>query len=100
PGAAVRRGWLLLALIGVQGAIGYSQYFSGLPAGLVWVHVLGATLVWIAALRLFFALRPAALRLDAPEPGALRPDALRPGPPEPGTLRPDAGPLPRHPRVP
>jgi cytochrome c oxidase assembly protein subunit 15 len=59
----VRRGWLLLALIGVQGAIGYSQYFSGLPAGLVWVHVLGATLVWIAALRLFFALRPAALRL-------------------------------------
>jgi cytochrome c oxidase assembly protein subunit 15 len=57
PRAAVRLGWLLLGLIGVQGIIGYAQYFSGLPAGLVWVHVLGATLVWIATLRLFFALR-------------------------------------------
>ena len=66
PPPAMRRGWLLLGLILAQGAVGYSQYFSGLPAGLVWVHVLGATLVWIAALRLFFALRPAALRLPVP----------------------------------
>ena len=58
PRRAVRLGWLLLALIGAQGAIGYAQYFSGLPAGLVWVHVLGSSLVWIAALRLFYSLRP------------------------------------------
>src|SRR5258708_34607507 len=39
PRRAVRLSWVLLALIGAQGVIGYAQYFSGLPAGLVWVHV-------------------------------------------------------------
>jgi heme a synthase len=57
PARAVRLGWALIALIGLQGAIGYTQYFTGLPAGLVWVHVCGSTLIWIAALRLVFALR-------------------------------------------
>ena len=42
PRRAVRLGWLLLALIGLQGVIGYTQYFTGLPAGLVWVHVTGS----------------------------------------------------------
>ena len=37
--------------------IGYIQYFTHLPAGLVWVHVTGSVLVWIAVLRLFFAVR-------------------------------------------
>jgi cytochrome c oxidase assembly protein subunit 15 len=60
PRPAVRLGWLLLGLIGLQGVIGYAQYFSGLPAGLVWVHVLGAALIWITVLRLFFAVRPPA----------------------------------------
>jgi hypothetical protein len=50
-------GWVLLALIGAQGVIGYAQYFSGLPAGLVWVHVSDAVLIWIVAIRLLFALR-------------------------------------------
>jgi cytochrome c oxidase assembly protein subunit 15 len=57
PRRAVVRGWIFVALMLVQGAVGYAQYFSGLPAGLVWVHVTVAVLVWIAALRLFFALR-------------------------------------------
>jgi len=57
PAPAVRLGWTLLALIGLQGMIGYTQYFTGLPAGLVWVHVCGSTLIWIAALYLMFALR-------------------------------------------
>ena len=57
PAPAVRLGWALLALIGLQGVIGYIQYFTGLPAGLVWVHVCGSTLIWIVALRLMFALR-------------------------------------------
>jgi cytochrome c oxidase assembly protein subunit 15 len=57
PRHAVRLGWVLLALIGAQGVIGYAQYFSGLPAGLVWVHVSDATLIWIVAVRLLFALR-------------------------------------------
>jgi heme a synthase len=57
PAPAVRLGWALLGLIGLQGVIGYTQYFTGLPAGLVWVHVCGSTLIWIAALYLMFALR-------------------------------------------
>ena len=57
PRLAVRLSWLLLALIAAQGAVGYAQYFSGLPAGLVWVHVTGSVLIWTTALRLLFALR-------------------------------------------
>jgi len=57
PRHAVRLGWMLLALVGAQGVIGYAQYFSGLPAGLVWVHISDATLIWIIAIRLLFALR-------------------------------------------
>jgi cytochrome c oxidase assembly protein subunit 15 len=57
PARAVRLGWLLVALLGVQGAIGYAQYFSGLPAGLVWVHVAGSTVIWVTVLWLVFALR-------------------------------------------
>ena len=36
--------WILAA--GVQGAVGYIQYAAGLPAGLVVVHVAGATTLW------------------------------------------------------
>ncbi len=57
PAPAVRLGWVVLGLIGLQGVIGYTQYFTGLPAGLVWVHVCGSVLIWIAALRLVFTLR-------------------------------------------
>jgi heme a synthase len=57
PGAAVRLGWLLLGLIALQGVIGYTQYFTGLPAGLVWVHVAGSVAIWITALLLPYALR-------------------------------------------
>ena len=71
PVPAVRLGWALLGLIGLQGMIGYIQYFSGLPAGLVWVHVCGSTLIWIVALRLMFALRDrGALATGTGQPAA------------------------------
>ncbi len=57
PRRAINLSWLLLALIGAQGAIGYAQYFSGLPAGLVWVHVCDSVVIWVTALLLLFALR-------------------------------------------
>ena len=57
PSAARRAGWLLIAACIVQGSIGYAQYFSGLPIGLVSVHMLGACLVWLAALNAFFSTR-------------------------------------------
>jgi heme A synthase len=57
PPRAMRAGWIMIASLGLQGTIGYIQYFNHLPAGLVWVHVTGAVIVWIAVLRLFFAMR-------------------------------------------
>jgi cytochrome c oxidase assembly protein subunit 15 len=66
PARARRLGWLLLGLIGAQGAIGYTQYFSGLPAGLVWVHVSGSVLIWIAALQLMFATRDRGALIQPP----------------------------------
>ena len=75
PRRARRLGWLLLGLVGLQGVIGYSQYFSGLPAGLVWVHVSGSVLIWITALRLMFATRD-----RGPVPSTTGPSGTRPSP--------------------
>jgi heme A synthase len=69
PARALRLGWLLLGLVVAQGAIGYGQYFSGLPAGLVWCHVAGAVLIWITAVLLPFALRDRGLLAAQPRPG-------------------------------
>ncbi|MBV9204464.1 MAG: COX15/CtaA family protein [Actinobacteria bacterium] len=57
PPRVVRAGVIMLAALFSQGVIGYVQYFTHLPAGLVWVHVTGSVLVWIAVLWLFFAMR-------------------------------------------
>jgi cytochrome c oxidase assembly protein subunit 15 len=57
PRQAVRFGWLVLTGLGFQGIVGYTQYFSHLPAGLVWVHVVSSVLLWIFVLRLYLATR-------------------------------------------
>ncbi len=57
PGAAQRRTLVLLGFSLAQGAVGYIQYFTGLPEAIVAVHLLGACLVWISTLRIPFALR-------------------------------------------
>jgi heme a synthase len=67
PRKAVRLGWLLLGLIGLQGVIGYAQYFTGLPAGLVWFHVTGSVGIWITALLLPYALRDRGSIADPPD---------------------------------
>jgi heme a synthase len=57
---AVRDGAVLsLWVMGCQGAIGYVQYASDVPVGLVLTHVLGATLVWISVVRLWWLARQA-----------------------------------------
>ena len=48
----VRRIAVFTAIALAQGAIGYIQYFTGIPEILVAAHLLGATLVWIAACRI------------------------------------------------
>jgi inner membrane transporter RhtA len=62
----VRLGWLVLCGLGLQGVIGYTQYFNHLPAGLVWVHVAGSVLIWIFVLQLYLSTAPA--RPPAVEP--------------------------------
>jgi cytochrome c oxidase assembly protein subunit 15 len=52
PARVRRAGGLLLGVLLGQAAIGYAQYFNGVPALLVAIHLLGATLAWIAALHL------------------------------------------------
>ncbi len=69
PGKVVRASWVMIASLGVQGVIGYIQYFTHLPAGLVWVHVTGSVLVWVAVLRLFLFMRDRGpLTRPSPEP--------------------------------
>jgi len=51
----------LLAIELAQGLIGFVQYFTEVPALLVGLHMLGAALVWVAALRLLVEARGPAL---------------------------------------
>jgi len=50
PASVLERARLLLGAMVLQGAIGYTQYFSHLPALLVGVHVFGVTVLWSAML--------------------------------------------------
>ncbi len=47
-----RRASIVLAVTLGQAAIGYTQYFTKLPVLLVGCHIAGATLLWIATIRL------------------------------------------------
>jgi len=48
---------LFLFVAVAQGGVGYLQYFSGVPAQLVAIHVAFAVAVWITVLRLWIASR-------------------------------------------
>ena len=63
---AAARGRLLVAAIVVQGALGYVQYWAGVPEAMVGAHVLGSVLVWVAVLRFHLALTEPATDI-APE---------------------------------
>jgi cytochrome c oxidase assembly protein subunit 15 len=58
---------VLLVVLVAQAAVGYTQWFTGVPALLVGVHVLGAVAVWVAVVRTALALRA------APAPAAVAP---------------------------
>ena len=81
PAALRRRSVVLLGAILAQGAVGYAQYATGLPVGLVMVHVLGAVLVWVAALRLLLGMSQRVTETTGPEvgpPGRTVPEPARP----------------------
>lgn len=52
---STRTAWVLLAAVALQGVIGYIQYFTGLPIGVVILHLVGLTLVTVAASKLLFS---------------------------------------------
>jgi cytochrome c oxidase assembly protein subunit 15 len=54
----------LLVVLVAQGAVGYTQYFTGVPAVLVGVHVAGAIAVWWAATHLLLSVN-ALVPLDS-----------------------------------
>ncbi len=73
----IRLGWIVLGGLGLQGVIGYVQYFNHLPAGLVWVHVSSSVVLWIFVLQLFLSTgtglpRSAGPSADGHDPGEHR----------------------------
>ncbi len=58
--------WALAAMV-AQGAVGYTQYFTGVPAAIVGVHVLGSLVVWVTVLRVHLLMAPAGDQ-TAPRP--------------------------------
>ena len=74
PRRTVRLGWTVLSGLGLQGIIGYVQYFNHLPAGLVWVHVATSVLIWIFVLQLY---------LSTADPAPLPSETVALSPPEP-----------------
>lgn len=69
-GAAGRVGRATVVLLGVevaQGVVGYAQYFAGLPVPVVALHLAGACLTLIAAVRVVLATRDRGRRGDAVE---------------------------------
>ncbi len=60
PSALRRPVNVLLGISAAQGALGYTQYALGVPAGLVSLHILGACLVWSTALVLWLRVRDTA----------------------------------------
>lgn len=58
---------VLCGLLGAQGVVGLTQYYSGLPTELVWLHILLASLIWLTLLWMT-AAAGALLPRTAPAP--------------------------------
>lgn len=68
----------LLTVLVLQGALGYTQYFTGVPPLLVGLHVLGASMLWVAVLHLLLQMRsPTPLVESAAGPADLARDPDR-----------------------
>jgi cytochrome c oxidase assembly protein subunit 15 len=67
PVAVQRRARALVAVMAAQGVIGYTQYFLRVPAGVVELHIVGVTLLWMVAQRFYLGLffRPALADVES-----------------------------------
>jgi cytochrome c oxidase assembly protein subunit 15 len=68
PAHVQTSGRVLLTVVVVQGIIGYTQFFTHLPAVLVGIHVLGASVVWSTALWFHHGLSDHSPEAE-PDPG-------------------------------
>ena len=75
PERVRRAARILVVVLVAQAAIGYTQYFTHLPVGLVELHVLGATSLVIGVTQFLLALT-----FHAPEPAAVPQPATAPEP--------------------
>ncbi len=85
PSRVQDAGRILLAVMVVQGAIGYTQFFTHLPPVLVGVHVLGASLVWSTVLWFHHGLSDHQPEVG-PGPAAGPAEQATAGPADPGRL--------------
>lgn len=53
PRTVLKQAWIVLGVCIAQGFVGYVQFFTGLPWGLVALHVLGACLLWIFTVKFY-----------------------------------------------
>ena len=79
PPAVMRGAEIVLVAMVAQAAVGYTQYFNGDPAGLVAVHVAGASVLLVAVLRFYLGLAayPVNDVRPAPPTGDAEPSLLR-----------------------
>ncbi|PBC77303.1 cytochrome c oxidase assembly protein subunit 15 [Streptomyces sp. TLI_235] len=73
PRAARARVRDLLVVLLLQGVLGFVQYFTDAPELMVGLHMVGAALTWVAALRVPLALRTRAVTDQAAVPAQLVP---------------------------
>lgn len=56
PERVQRAGRVVLGVAVAQAAVGYTQYFTGVPVLLVGIHIAGAAAVWVATVALHLAM--------------------------------------------
>ena len=76
PERVRRAGRILMGVLLAQAAVGYTQYFTHLPAALVEVHVVGATVLVVGTVQFFLALTHHPVEASA---GRLGPPDASPG---------------------
>lgn len=78
PRGVADRAHVVVGALAAQAAIGVTQYAADLPWGMVWLHMIGATVLWVAVVAYHLGLRaPAAATLPAPAAPA---DEVQPSP--------------------
>jgi cytochrome c oxidase assembly protein subunit 15 len=76
PASVIRRGEAMLVALVMQGTVGYVQYFTGVPAWLVAIHIGLAALVWALTLRFALSLvdhPPATEAIETPDSDSVAP---------------------------